>query len=334
MSENMSNLSFLAGQQSNLPKTEKPKILFLDDEERILNALRAIFRSKYEVIVSTSGREALEILRDQSIAVVVSDQRMPNMTGIEFLREAKVIAPDTLRILLTGFSDLRAIIDSVNEGEVFRFINKPWENQEIQAAVSNAVDIALATSRSKAASSASSASGIPGAGVKPVVVVKCHDEALFEQLRVEGQDDLEILHAPTQELALSLLQSKPVSVLVSSLDEDDLTQDENSIEFLKLLKQELPELLTIGMAQQTDHEKVVDLINQAKVYRYVTLPSRPSKTLFFIRSAIEQHRRHLENPVLLQQQSVEIEPQEKTQRLPEAVMSSIRSIRKIFSGDS
>ena len=315
----------------------KPKILFLDDEERILNALRAVFRFKYEVFTTTRGADALDILRAHTIAVVVSDQRMPEMAGIDFLRQAKVVSPDTLRILLTGFSDLRAIIDSVNEGEVFRFLNKPWGNQEIQAVLDDAVAVSLATRGSETADTAAhltteaAASSASASKAKIQILVRCRDSRLFEEIRAEAADEMTVLHAATQNDALSILQSKPVSVLVTTLDEDDMTKGEDSIEFLKQLKRELPELLTIGMAQQADHEKVVDLINQAKVHRYVVLPSRVSRILFFIRSAIDQHRRMVQNPALLRREEVEIKPLKKAHEIPAAVLSSIRSIRKIFS---
>src|SRR6266542_1720917 len=121
----------------------KPKILLLDDEERILNALSALFRYKYQVFTATDGEQALAILKQYHIHVVVSDQRMPAMTGVEFLRRAKSVSPQTVRVLLTGFSDLSAIIDSVNDGEVYRFLNKPWGNQEIQAVIADAIGIGM-----------------------------------------------------------------------------------------------------------------------------------------------------------------------------------------------
>ena len=106
---------------------KKEKILCVDDEVQIVISLRALLRSKYEVLIATSGEEALDILRkDNTIRVLISDQRMPKMLGAEVLREARKISPGTMRLLLTGYSDLQAIIDSINEGEVFRFINKPW----------------------------------------------------------------------------------------------------------------------------------------------------------------------------------------------------------------
>ena len=123
----------------------KPTLLFVDDEERIVNLLRTMFRSEYQVLTATSGKEALEILAKHRVEVLVSDQRMPGMLGVELLAEARKRSPATMRILLTGYSDLAAIVGSVNDGEVFRFINKPWNHEEIKTIIRAAAEAALAT---------------------------------------------------------------------------------------------------------------------------------------------------------------------------------------------
>src|SRR5688572_28960879 len=98
----------------------KANILFVDDEERIVKLLNMMFRSKYNVFTATSGKEAIEICKTNRIDVIVSDQRMPEMTGIQLLAEIRQMSPNTVRLLLTGYSDLVAIIGAVNEGEVYR----------------------------------------------------------------------------------------------------------------------------------------------------------------------------------------------------------------------
>jgi DNA-binding NtrC family response regulator len=126
----------------------KPTVLFVDDEERIVNLLRMVFRSDYEVLTACSGQQALDLLDRHRVAVLVSDQRMPGMLGVQLLSEARKRSPATMRILLTGYSDLAAIVGSVNEGEVFRFVNKPWNHDEIKAIVREAADASLATGTS------------------------------------------------------------------------------------------------------------------------------------------------------------------------------------------
>ena len=131
--------------------TEKPKILFVDDERQILVSLRALFRAHYKVFLANDGLEALDIIRREPIQAIISDQRMPHMLGHELLREVKNISPGTMRLLLTGYSDLSAIMNSINDGEIFRFIHKPWDNTELRAIVDSAVKIALNTNKTLAA---------------------------------------------------------------------------------------------------------------------------------------------------------------------------------------
>src|SRR5262249_48046529 len=133
------------------PETKKPRIVFIDDEERILNALKSIFRASYHVFTATDGAQALEFIKRFGVHVVVSDQRMPGMTGVQVLRQLKEVAPNTVRILLTRYSYLPSIVGSINEGEVYRFISKPWDNQEIQRVVAEAVAIATELQQAAAA---------------------------------------------------------------------------------------------------------------------------------------------------------------------------------------
>jgi len=105
---------------------EKPKILLVDDEVRILRSLGLLLRMQYQVFATSDGNEALDILAREHIHVLISDQRMPIMTGTELLSRARKVSPKTVRILLTGYADAAAVEDSVNEAEIFRYINKPW----------------------------------------------------------------------------------------------------------------------------------------------------------------------------------------------------------------
>ena len=107
------------------------RVLCIDDEARILRALKALFRDM-DVSITTDPAEAIRLAAEKDIDVVVCDQRMPKMQGIEVLREIRMSHPRAMRILLTGYADLNAVLGSVNEGEVFRYINKPWDNTELK----------------------------------------------------------------------------------------------------------------------------------------------------------------------------------------------------------
>jgi DNA-binding NtrC family response regulator len=109
----------------------KNKILYLDDEPSNLNVFKATFRREYEVFITDSATEAFEILKNNDIKIIISDQRMPKMNGCEFLKKAAKDYPDVLRMLLTGYSDINVVIEAVNEGKVFKVLNKPWDSEKL-----------------------------------------------------------------------------------------------------------------------------------------------------------------------------------------------------------
>jgi two-component system sensor histidine kinase/response regulator len=128
-----------------MEENNKPKILYVDDEENNLIVFKSSFRRYFDVYVSTSGAEGLKILQENDIDVIITDQRMPGMTGVEFLKQL----PEDLmsiRMILTGFSDVAAIIEAINLGKVYRYITKPWDKDELKITIDNAVE-ALALRR-------------------------------------------------------------------------------------------------------------------------------------------------------------------------------------------
>ncbi len=109
--------------------TRSRTLLLVDDEENIVTALKRLFRRDgYQILTAHSGQEALALLASHEVDVIISDQRMPGMTGVDFLRQARTLWPDTVRMTLSGFTDLQSIIDAVNEGAVFKFLTKPWDD--------------------------------------------------------------------------------------------------------------------------------------------------------------------------------------------------------------
>lgn len=117
-------------------------ILLVDDEENILSALtRLLRRDGYRILRAGSGREALELLASNKVGVILSDQRMPEMSGVEFLRKAKELYPETLRIVLSGYTDLKSVTDAINEGAVYKFLTKPWEDELLRIHVREAFEL-------------------------------------------------------------------------------------------------------------------------------------------------------------------------------------------------
>ena len=116
-------------------------VLFLDDEENILNSLKRVFMYEaYGIATTTNAQEASEIIRREKIKVAISDQRMPNISGVEFLKSVKEQQPDITRILFSGYADFQAAEDAINEAQIYRFINKPWNDEELKGTVQQAIN--------------------------------------------------------------------------------------------------------------------------------------------------------------------------------------------------
>jgi signal transduction histidine kinase len=118
----------------------KHTILVVDDEPDVVKSIQDLLRFDYKVLGATRATDGLRLLQEQPVHVVLTDQRMPEMTGVEFLRRLREEHPDTVRLLITGYADIRAVIDAINEGNVYRYITKPWEPEELQAVVREAVE--------------------------------------------------------------------------------------------------------------------------------------------------------------------------------------------------
>jgi signal transduction histidine kinase len=119
----------------------RPTLVVVDDERDVLSSIRDLLRIDYRVITYERGQEALEYLRSgQAADVILCDQRMPELTGVEVLRQAKAIRPETTRLLFTAYSDIRTVIDAVNQGHVFRYLGKPCEPDELAAVVRQALE--------------------------------------------------------------------------------------------------------------------------------------------------------------------------------------------------
>ena len=116
------------------------KIMIVDDEPANLRTLERLFRSDYQVVTAPSGAEALALLDQHDVALLISDQRMPAMTGIELMIKTVAIRPQMVKILLTGYTDVGALIEALNSGLVYRYLTKPWNNDDLRLTVSRALE--------------------------------------------------------------------------------------------------------------------------------------------------------------------------------------------------
>ena len=121
----------------------KHTIIVVDDEKSITDAIRRLFRKDgYQILTATNGQEGLELLKklEKPVSLIISDQRMPGMNGAQFLERAKNISPDAIRFLLTGYSDMNAIVESINKGEIHRYLEKPWNDDHLMLQVRQSLE--------------------------------------------------------------------------------------------------------------------------------------------------------------------------------------------------
>jgi serine/threonine-protein kinase len=272
----------------------KARILFVDDEERIVTALRSIFRMNYHVFTATNGAQALEFVTKFRPHVVVSDQRMPEMTGVELLRQVKEAAPHSVRILLTGYSDLAAIVGSINEGEVFRFVSKPWDNIELQKIVGEAAAIAMELAEAAARPAVAMEKMSAGILVMDPAV------GVFRAMKQIFEATCPVIHAANSDAAFKVLEAQEVALIVADIEsgKDEVTA------IFKMLKQEHPEILTIVLTEASDSELVIELINQAQIFRFVNKPVNVKLLSQHAQAAIVRYQAFKQQPQLVQQHKV------------------------------
>jgi two-component system response regulator HupR/HoxA len=118
----------------------KYKIMIVDDEPVNLRTLERVFRQDYNVVTAQSGAEALALLEQHEVALLISDQRMPEMTGIELMKNTVTLRPQMVKLLLTGYTDVSALIEAINCGLVYRYLTKPWNNDDLRLTVTRALE--------------------------------------------------------------------------------------------------------------------------------------------------------------------------------------------------
>jgi serine/threonine-protein kinase len=260
-------------------------------------ALRSLFGREYDVVTATDGEQALAAMQGRVFDVIVSDERMPTMTGVELLQRMRELAPDTVRILLAGRSDLAATAAAINDGEIFRFVRKPWDDSGLAAILAEAVTLAGALSAVRS-------------DPAPVLVV---DGTL---LVVESEPDLiravrslcgrrqKVLYAPSADDALDLMVDEEVAALLVDID----GHPAQMTTMLKLLKQEQPQILAIVATGTSDPERLIELINQAQIHRLLHKPPDLQLLKQHIESAMTRHRALRQTPALARHQKTEVPP--------------------------
>jgi DNA-binding NtrC family response regulator len=281
----------------------KGRVLCVDDEPNILRALSWLLQKEFEVVTSSSGREALEIIRKDDFDVVISDQRMPEMSGVDFLREVRNIAPRAMRILLTGYSDMQAVLRSVNESEIFRYINKPWNINELPKVVAQAAEIARTQPVPVADISPEDAVLPPPEEAKILVIDD--DLQMHAAVELSAGDLAGVVHVTNVVDAVHALQNQAVGVIVSEtrIGSVDLTR------LICLMKQRHPQIVTVVLAEEAATDLVSKLINQGQVYRFVPKPVKTGYMRMILRSALAKSHQLAQTPDMNSRHQVESLPE-------------------------
>lgn len=301
-----------------------PCVLFVDDEERILRSLRMLFRGRCEILATTSGREAIEWVRRRPVHVVVSDQRMPGMTGVEVLREVATHSPATMRILLTGYADMDAVTASVNDGEIYRFIEKPWSAPYLvdtveQAARAARHDFALAA---RPTMRAIAGDATPTIAMR--VAVLDDEGALATQVRELLPPAVRVEHAADLEGTLELLADHDVAVVIARLS----SADGDVADALKQLKRLRPATLAIVVSSLRDSRLLIGLINEGQVFRFLLQPAPRELLRRGLAAALERHAQLRTQSELLQRHAVDASRQEPVATATGRLLQAWRRLRE------
>ena len=293
-------------------------VLCIDDEPHVLRALQWLLRKDFEVHTCESAADALRLLRKHDFDVVVSDQRMPGITGVEFLRHVRKLAPRAMRILLTGYSDLDAMMDSVNESEVYRFITKPWDVRGLPQLIAAAAQVAR-EDQAATGPAASTAAPLAGALALPAAPAQMSESVLViddsEELHAMVEQELhgtaKVLHAFDLPAALDTLDHSPVSVIVSEVQVGgvDVTR------LLRMIRHKHPQVVTLVLSGHRDAEMVMALINHGQVFRIVPKPVKPAFIRLIVEAALKRHRELVASPSAQRRYGVEENPPELAESL-------------------
>jgi len=245
---------------------ENANVLVVDDETRVTSTLNRLLKQEYDTFTANNAQDALDVIRRNRINVVVSDQRMPNMTGVDLLSKVKLISPNTTRVLLTGYSDLDAIVGSINQGEIFQFIQKPWNNQALLETVNRGMEISRKLYTSDRVPLVKTEGNDAFAGTR-VLVVDSTRETFVLTDRVFGRTT-QLEFAESLSDARRFMEQQYFNVVMVSFSD----QPDNEIDFLKRVCDHHPATVSVVISARNDSNQLIRLINDGQVYRYLMSP--------------------------------------------------------------
>ena len=269
----------------------RPRVLCVDDDPQLLKSLRWLLARDHEVVLAEGGEQGLQALATGHFDVIVSDQRMPGMCGIEFLKQARALSPRSVRLLLTGHADFPAVQASVNECDVFRYVAKPWDSASLLTIVADAMRAARALQDQPPANDATRVD----LAIDPThetVLVFDRDRSVATQVKEALQGTRHVQWCNGIGKAVGALSSGRVAVLVTDIGDGDLQQ----MDLIRALRSHQPQVVVVVYSQLRDSATLGQLINEGKIHRYLTKPAVPDYLRRTLQSALLRHREIMSHP--------------------------------------
>ncbi len=286
---------------------DKLNLLFVDDEKQILTSLNTLFDTDYNVFTATNGPNALEIISNNTIDIIVSDQRMPEMQGIDLLKCVKDLSPKTTRILMTGYADLDLAVTELNNGEIFSFIEKPWNNAQFKQKLAKAAEHSLEHE------------------IQPVnlLLIDKSIDICAKVHRIFG-DKYTVYCGNNMDDALLLLKEHKIAVMIT----ESVLEEEDMGDFMQLLKETNPSLVTIVVSAQADPRLLVRFMNEGKIFRYLPKPAEDKLLESNINAALKRYAELKPDPSLLESlQKIEKKAEKKSSGIIARLMKKLHLLR-------
>ena len=339
----------------------RPRVLFVDDEQRVLNSMRGMFRRDFDLFLTTEGASAIRIAAANPIDVIVADQRMPGMSGVELLDIVKRLSPNTIRILLTGYADPTAIEGSINVGEVFRFLSKPCSPKVLRETLKLAVQAsqaAVAPPPRRLESTPERHTPAQKRGARVFDTDAITELPVLQLVQSVGPGDpvqsaierarevgvvVYTVDSVFAETAIRTISSERNTMLATSLikamqalerDSSGILITDITTDFARLhriigaLKQHVPDLVTIVVSDTRDSNNMVSLINYGQVFRYELKPVAPKQLRVDINAAAIKHVTLRNDPSQENRHSVEELPLDTSTTSYERDLGAIVGLRE------
>ncbi len=271
-------------------------LLFVDDESAILRSLKRTFQDNYEIFLAESGEEALKILERVHVHLVVSDYRMPGMDGLQLLKTIQEKWPETIRVMLTGVADVNSVTNDIDSGAIYRFISKPWEDEEIKQAVRLALqqydliqkikklkqdkgvqqqDVEVTIPEQKGADD----------GVFTLLFVDDEEIVLGALKRIFTDENYRIVTAENAEEGLAILEKEPVHLIVSDYKMPGMT----GLQFLREVKKRWPQTIRVMLTGYADIKGVMGDISEGVIYKFIAKPWENEDLKMAVKLALRQY---------------------------------------------